>query len=436
MHFILSFFCVSLQVHAQSSGPLSLKQAVRKAIESNNSILQQHAKVEQMRHDTDAKRALLFPNINLAASKTTLKSPIMSTGQVPFGGHAYNQYNVDLKVIQPLLVFGSLAAISVADYDTKIAEIDLEILVRDLSRNVIEAFYKVLLNERLLDILQTRLKVVNESLTTAQQRLHTGRGQLLDVLQAKTETAMLKPQIEDAHNQLEAAGAELATFLAEQGRTELKLRGALRGLLLQDVQKKVNFKVARLPELERVRMSREQLHQQRDVAEGKHLPNLQLVGDIGALSYTQAELGNSGERQWSVMVQLNIPLFSGFQSIYERRSLVEQDRELDFKGRDTENSLALNQVVSLKKVESTGASLLSSEEAAQLAEQSMTEARRSYRLATIDFVQFLTVQKSALDAYNALDKIKFDNIVALSKYFVATGQPLSVLIDLLEEKKQ
>ena len=98
--------------------------------------------------------------------------------------------------------------------------------------------------------------------------------------------------------------------------------------------------------------------------------------------------------------------------------------------------MALSQVESLKTLESNTVSLVAAQEAAQLADQAMTEARRNYRLTTIDFMQFLTVEQSALEANSSLDTIKYNNIVALTVYFVATGQPLSTLVDMLQEKNE
>ena len=432
---LLQLLVFSFSLNAQTGDSLGLRQAVQRAIENNNSIQQQRARIEQSRFDTSTTRALLYPNISFVGEGGQKKNSVGTTGVANFGGSPYNEYNLSLKLQQPLFGWGTLSAIRVADYNTKLAEIDLEIAERDLTQNVIQAFYQVMLNQRLYEILESRQKVVEESLATAQQRAQTGRGQRLDVLQVKTEIALLKPKIEYALNQLESSGAILATLLAERGKMELKLRGTLKGLLLADVQRRLDLRQSRLPELERVRLQRQQLDEQRDVIQGKHLPKLMLIGDYGALSYTKADLMSDYTRNWSVMVQLTIPLFSGFQSLHERRSLSEQDRQLDYFGRNTEDRLALTQVESLKAVQSTGSSLVYSEEAARLAEESMTEARRNYRLATIDFLQYLQVQRSALEALSSLDSNKFNNIVALSKYFVATGQPLTTLIDMLEEKR-
>lgn len=423
------------QSQPESQHLLDLKAAVAMALENNNNVKRARAKVEQDRWDTRAKWALLYPNLSLVGSATEKKDAVGGTSSANFGGKAYNQYAADLKLVQPLFAYGSLSAIRDADYNQKLTEIDLEIAERDLTQNVIQAFYQVLLNQRLLEILEKQKEVVNESLATANSRLRTGRGQLLDVLQVKTDLALLQPQIENAHNQLESAGAALATFLAETGKYELRLKGSLRTVSFQELQKHMNLKDARLPELEKIRFSRLQLAEQKDVAFGKHMPNLQLLGDYGSNAYKKADFLNDYTQGWSIMLQLTVPLFSGFQSIDERRSFAEQDRQFDFQGRDTENTLALNQVQSLKALQSAGASLVSAEQAAKLSDQSMVEVRRQFRLGTIDFIQFLTVEKNALLAYSQLDTIKFNNIVAYSKYFVATGQPLKTLVDVLQENK-
>jgi outer membrane protein len=418
-----------------SQPPLDLKSAVKTALENNNALKQSRAKVEQDRWDTATVRSQLFPNLNFVASKQERKDAVASE-QPLFGGNPYNQYNAGFNLVQPLFAYGSLSAIRAADYTTKLNALDLEIAERTLTQQVIQAFYQVLLNQRLLEILERQQAVDNESLTTANSRFRTGRGQLLDVLTVKTQIALLKPQIESAHNALESAGAQLATYLAEPNKYELRLKGALRGLRLAELQKRLNFKDARLPELERVRQSREQLQELKDVSFGKHMPNLQLLGTYGSLAYTGSQLGDAPTDSWSIMLQLTVPLFSGFQSVDERRSFGEQDRQLDYQGLDLENTLALNQVQSLKSLQSAGASLVSAEEAAKLADQSIAEVRRQYRLGTIDFVQFLTVEQSALQAYSSLDTIKFNNIVAFTQYFVATGQPLSILVDSLQQEKE
>jgi outer membrane protein TolC len=72
--------------------------------------------------------------------------------------------------------------------------------------------------------------------------------------------------------------------------------------------------------------------------------------------------------------------------------------------------------------------------AVKLSEESQKEASRIYRLSQIDFLQFLSVQQAALQAQLSFDALKFQNILAYSNYFVATGQSLNILVDILNKE--
>lgn len=434
--FIVISLCLEQSAHAvENAAPLSLALAVSEALRNNYTVRQAREKLVQTRADTSTARSLLFPNLTLSGGIGEYKGAVENSTSVPFDGNAYNQYTADLKLSQPIFQYGSLSAIRAANDDTKIAELNLEISERTLTNQIIQAFYRVLLNQRLLDILEKTEVIVRQSLATTEHRLHTGRSQLLDVLQVKTQVALLKPQIEEAKNQLQAAGAQLANYVADPAWSGdiLRVKGHLVSLRLADVRPRVDLQHPRLPELELIRIQREQVNERKDVTLGKELPTLNLAADYGSLAYTKSDLTSPYTREWSAQLQLTIPLFSGFSSFYERRSYASQDLQLEFKTHDTENNLALQQIQSLKSLESAEASLQSAQEAAELATQSTGEAQRNYRLATIDSVQFLTVNQSSLAALSSLDNIRYQNIVAMANYFVATGLPLTTLMQILEE---
>jgi outer membrane protein len=334
-----------------------------------------------------------------------------------------------------LFAYGSLSAVRQSDYDRKISLIDVEIAERDLSVKVIQTFYSVILNQKLLEVLNRQLGVLNETLKTSQSRYQTGRGQLLDLLQVKTQMAILKPKIADAQNKFISAGAQLADLMGGHQKTDIVVKGDLVTMPLPKIDSRLNLKDPHLPELERVRLLREQIHEAKDIALGKNLPTLGLIGDYGVQSYTKSDLFSNYSQLWSVGLQLTIPLFSGFSSVYEQRKISSQDYQLEFQSRNLLNDLQFKQIQARKTLESADANLASAEEASKLANDSINEARRNFRLATIDFIVYLNVQNSSLTADSQLYQIKFDNISAVANYFVASGQSISTLVDMLEEKK-
>jgi outer membrane protein TolC len=428
---------LSLESSLASATPLDLRTAVETGLRSNPALHSAREKLEEGGHLKSLAASSLFPSLTASSSATYKKDSIAnkSVSSVAFSGEPYNSYAASLGLTQTLFQWGALAAVRAADYDRLKLETDLEIAERSLARDIIKAFYRLSLERNTIDILLDEQKVVDANLKTAQSRLRIG-GKRVDYLQVKVQAALLKPQIETAKINLASSAAELAKLMGATEGTKLELRGRIPYLSSKDVEKKINFKEFSLPELERLRLSREQLGEQRSVSLGKHLPNLSLEGDYNFTNYSKSDLFDSASNAWSVQLLLKVPLFSGFASIYERKASYSREAQLELDERDLRNNLSLTQIKAKKTLEAAELSLASAAEAASLAKESLGEARRDYNYGVIDFLQYLQVQRSNFDASTSLNQLKYDNIVALTDYFVASGQPLGILIELLGAEEQ
>lgn len=429
---ILFFLLFSFNAMANSS-ILDLKEVIKIANERNPKVLAAKEKINQFDSQKGLTKSFIYPNLSWNLGGTYQKDAVY-TGNPKFGGDPYNVYTSDLKLNQTLYSKGLISAVFQADYDKKIQEVNLEITKRDLTSNVIEAFYRFILNQNLLQYLSKNQDLLQKSLSTSTSRYQKGRGQLLDILQVKTQLALIAPQIEQARSQLVIAGQQLISFMGEDVHPDLKLKGSLKTLLLKDVQKYIDLKNFNLPEYQLNQLQLTQLDYSRDVVLGKHFPNIKLVGDYLYNNYKKADLFSDYSHAWAIQVQLNIPLFSGFSSSQERSILSSQEVQLKIARNDLENSLSLKQVTSMRNLETSEISLVSSESAVKLADEAQAEAGRLYRLSQIDFLQYLTVQQAALQANSSLDQLKYQSIVAYSNYFVASGQPLDVLVNILNNE--
>lgn len=430
----LSFLIIfSKQIKASESAALDLKEVIRIAKENNPALQASIEKKNQFEAQKKLTISPLYPNVSWILAGNYLKDAVY-TGSPKFNGNSYNLYTSDVKLTQTLYAKGAISAVKVADYDIKIQNSTIELQERTLTQSIIEAFYRFILNQQSLENLLKTQDIIQKALATSNERYQKGRGQLLDVLQVKTQLALIQPQVDTAKNQFEIAAQQLINFMGEKDRPSLKLKGHLKTLLLKDVQKYIDLKNYHLPEYETNQLLLAQLDYTRDATLGRNYPTVKLIGDYLYNNYKKADLFSDYSHAWSVQVQLTIPLFSGFSSTEESAILTSADSQLRLARRDLENALSLKQVSSLKNLETAEKSLLSSESAVKLAEQSQLEASRIYRLSQIDFLQFLVVQQAALQARSSLDLLKYQGIIAYSNYFVATGQPLSTLVDILTKE--
>ena len=411
--------------------PLNLKEAVGMAIDNNPSLKQTAETINQADAQASYVRSGLFPNLSTIVKGSENKDAANGTG-VKFNGDPYNQYQTDVHLTQTLFQFGSLDAVGAANKTRDINKLNTEIAGRDLTNQVIQAYFQVVLNKRNVDTLKRQEKILRESVSTTEHRAQTGRSQLLDVLQVKTQLALLVSQIEAAENQLQISAASLANLLGDTRAREFHVRDTLEAPELSVVDHEVNFKGFRLPELEVNRLSLEQNKDQRSITIGTNLPNISLVGDYYYTAFTQSDLFQDYSASWSVGVALTIPMFSGLSSIYQLRGLASQKTQLEYNRVNIENATNLNQVSSRKNLETAKDAIIQGKEALRLAIDSSNEARRKYQLATIDFLQFLTVQQSYVQAEQSYNQYKFNYVQALANYYVASGQDINKLVDLLE----
>lgn len=434
---VLSSLLLSLLTAAPASAALlDLTAAVDQAVRNSPVLREAREKQNQFRFEASVSRASLFPLIeatgNAAHRKDTVANRIAG-GAILFGGDPYNLYSFGITAEQPLFVWGSLAAVRQAGIDHDVSTLDQEITARDLTRDVISAYYRVVLNENFIRINLEQEEVTKEALNTARTRLGLG-GRRLDLLQVRTRLALIRPQIEKARNDLATAAAELAKLMGDTSLANFQLRDSIPKLLLSDVEKELNLKEFHLPELDKLRLSRERLDEQRTIILGKQLPSLRFRGQYNFENYTKAEIFDPAARSWSAGLVLSVPIFSGLSSIFERKSVNAQDAQLEAQEKDTSNALTLAQVRSRKVLDSAGVSLGFAEEAAGLARDSMGQAARDYRFGQIDFLQYLQVQQSNFEALTSLQQWKYDNIVALTDYFRSSGQPISLLVNKLNAK--
>jgi len=433
----VALFAIVACAPSSHSAPLDLKTAVDNALTQNPALHGARERVLESGYNTSLVGAGLFPVLRAESSATYRKDAVAgkTASSVAFGGDPYNVYNASLKLEQSLFQWGSFSAVRAAGLEQKKVETDVLVAERNLVRDIIKAFYRLSLQRNVIEILLDEQKVVDESLRTAQNRLRLG-GKKVDLLQVKVQAALLKPRIETARIDLASSAAELAKLMGETSGSNFELRGRLPFLHSKSLATKLNLKEFTLPELDRLKLAREQLDENRSVLLGKHLPSVSLLGDYNFANFTKSDLFDKASNAWSLQLLLKVPLFSGFSSIYERKITNSREAQLELEERDLRNLVSLEQIKSRKALEAAELSLASAVEAESLARESLKEGRRDYSYGIIDFLQYLQVQRSNFDAVSSLNQLKYDNIAALTDYFVASGQPLGLLINLLAEEEK
>jgi outer membrane protein TolC len=413
---------------------LSIQDAVKRALDRNPTVLANRERLEEAQHGFSYAVSQFFPNLSGNASAFKQKAAVNGIS-VPFGGESYNQYTLQLKLIQPLYQGGAITSgLHAAQKELDIRKKDLEISERDVTAQVINSFYAVMLNQQLLDVLNETLNEQKQTQVLVEKYLKIGRSQLLDVLQIKTQVALLYPKISTAENQMKASASQLMSLLHDNQTEAVHLMGDMVYIEPATVAKVIQLKRER-PELTRSRIAIDQFEDKTTVTLASYNPSFDFQALYGKTANSQSDLLNDFSNTWSVGFQLTVPIFAGLASVHEKRVLASQEKQLEYNQDALLDSLAFSEVQAERNLDVATTVLKRSKEASDYSIASLKEAQREFKNATTSYIQVNTSEQNFLDAQTRFIQAKYDYIDAVSKYFVSAGVPISELVRLLSTSK-
>jgi outer membrane protein TolC len=412
---------------------LSLGDAVQAALKEGTAPRTARERVEEGDAGVSLAWSAFFPVINADAAYSYRKDPL-NIGNPLFGGEPYNLYGFDLKATQPIFHGGGeIASLAVARKESEIRGHELRIAERDATLKTIAAFYDTVLHQARLASFEGQLTSQKELLRETGQRQKIGRSQMLDLLQIRTQVALLEPRISQERNQMETSSAQLATLIGERQASSLRLKGGLATFDSKPVIEEAAASATALPELAKAEAQEAEAGERRTVVNAKNWPSLDLVGTWGRSSYVKSELFDESSTQWNMGLQVTIPLFSGLSSWQERRQLASQERQAEIEATRARDQSALDQVTAKKSLETATNVLDSSTKAFALSRDLLKEARRMYRYSTIDYTQYLSVERDAFQAELDHEQAEHDYIQAVATYMASAGLKLDYLVRKLDQ---
>jgi outer membrane protein len=422
---------------ASTDSTLTISNSVQQALDKNPDVLTAREQLNQTESEFRLAIAKVFPTIAGQVDGSYAKNSPLLSSNVLFGGDTYNQYQVDLTLNQPLWDGGAIAAgYHYATKDREIKQYALEVQERTTTESVIETFYTVLLNQRLYEIYKQNYAFDKEILGITERYFKIGRAQKIDLLQVQTQTALMPPQISTAEAAMVTSAATLAQLLRDLNVNNLRVKGSLVAPDAKWVKSMLTQKMTELPEISEIRRQVDQLGDTRDIDLAPFNPQLAFVGQIGRTAYSKTDLLDDNATNWTLGLQLNIPIFQGLTSVYTRQNLASQQKQLEYTETKTADTVSSNEIQTEKNYKVAEDTLKSTEEAAAYGRESLNEAKRDWKLALISYTQYQTSEQAYLTAEIGYYQAKYNYIVAVAKYFEAVGVPIHFLVEKLDTLSQ
>ena len=433
--FVLACAIANVAWTTAEGAPLTLKSVVDLALTHDPSVRKEREKLTESESNISNAIAHVLPQVSGQAQYAYRRDSLLSN-QVLFNGDPYNQYTLGIQFQQRVYAGGAIWS----SYRKALQARDLQALAvdvaeRDLVAKAVAAYQGVWSAQVGLRAIERVEAAQREALAQAEKRYKVGLEKRLELLQMQTEMALVSPKLLSARNILRQAASNLVLLLGDEARgTTLELSAGI--VVPEDSAVDTWTKQTAEPlELKSLILQGEILDNTRIIELSSHLPSVNVVGNWGIQSLATATLFNRDAAAWNIGLQVNIPIFTGLSSIYERRAFASKisQQQIDEERSRSQLSFQLDQA--RKELEYSRAVMKASETALKTAREAEAYARETRRQATANYLQVFLALRSALDAETAYEQTKQAYLVSILNYLKAAGLSHQPFIEALAQRQ-
>ncbi|MBS7661077.1 AdeC/AdeK/OprM family multidrug efflux complex outer membrane factor [Pseudomonas lalucatii] len=288
----------------------ALRQLVGVALDNNRDLRHAALNVEAYRALYRIQRSELFPTIDAGAAGVRQRLPddLSRTGE----SGIQSQYDVSLGVAYELDVFGRIRSLSRAALEQYMATTEAQRSVQiALVGDVATAYFTWRTDQALLKLTEATLDSYRQSLELIRASAEAGTASELDVRQARTLVDQARTQkalytrriAEDANALQLLLGTGIPADLPEADKPNIELLADFPAGLPADL-------LLRRPDIRAAEHRLLAANANIGAARAAFFPSIGLTGAAGTASRELSGLFDAGSGTWSLMPQINIPIFT------------------------------------------------------------------------------------------------------------------------------
>ena len=407
----------------------SLQELYQAAHGYDSTYLAARANLDAAQYRYDQARGLRLPQIGLgvAAARQLSSTPDSPSTQVANS----SSVSATLSGSQTLFNRSNDVTISQSERAVEAFRSDLEAAEQDLILRVSQAYFDVLAAQDTLETARASLAAISEQVASAKRNFEVGTATITDTREAQARHDLARATQIQAENDLQTKRILLDQTV---GRTniapkQLAVPIALPALAPANVDDWVTRADAEHPLVRKARIALEIARLDTTKAKAGHLPTVTLNGSYGrghsenALVVTGSAFAyRTPSTISSVSVNLNLPLFAGFQVQNRvKETLVLEDKSLD----DLET--ARRGVAQLTRqlyyqVGSAGAQVSALEAAESSSKLALEATQLGFKVGVRVNIDVLNAQAQLFTTQAQLAKARYDLIMAGMRLRQASGR--------------
>lgn len=339
---MLVFLLIPLQALYAETVKLTLDEALKLAMKANYDISMTEARLNELEALIGEARSGAFPQLSGTASYVRyLKKPDIFLNQQRITLGYNNTYSAGLSLTQPLYVAGKvMKALKAAKSETRSVSSRLKDVQEEISLQVKNVFYQVLLSDRMIDITKKTLKQFSDQLDSIKTRYDSGLESDYTLMRQEVQVSNVLPELSREEYGRVVLLNTLKVLLALPKEAELELVGELKynGSVPPVKEGLVETALNKRQDLAASKAHIDTLRYNVGIQRGGYLPTVSVVSGLDWNGQTDDFLIGKDERFYAadVGVVLSWTLFDGLKTHYKIQQAksglkVASDEELKLK---------------------------------------------------------------------------------------------------------
>lgn len=297
--------------------PLSLPELTEFALQNNPRTRQAWFAARAAAAGVGIERADDLPQISASAILQRSESGGQQGNQIPW----QTRYGPALTLSYLLYDFGARdSRVKAAEYQALAAALAQNRVLQDVVFQVEQAYYRYLGFEQLVRSNELFLKSVSTSLDATQRRREGGLATAADVYRAETQVAQGELNLIRSKGEWEKARGSLASAAGLPVNSTLLIQSLQGEPRIREITESLNDILSRAkanrPDLIAAEAQARSARAQADASSRSGLPSVTVTAVTGRTFYAQDRPFTDTN---SVLLNLNIPLFTGFNHTYTVR---------------------------------------------------------------------------------------------------------------------
>ncbi|MEO6096699.1 MAG: TolC family protein [Fibrobacteria bacterium] len=343
---------------------------------------------------------------------------------------AQNRFTYGIQADQSLFSFGRLGqAIRTANIQDKADRSSRRRSTQQLQLQVLDAFYGAVTTKARLATLETALKRQKETVSFLESNFRMGAGQRSIVLLAIAALKSLEPERIRAERDAEASRMALNRVLGRALETPLDLDTSAHIAMdpitaLPDSQALQDL-ISQRSDIQSMELQKQSLEGQARYLDMQYLPSLGAQGKVGVLAFKLNQLGEVDDnREWSVGIGLNWPLFDGLGLHSQAKQIRSDARSLGLTTRQTRKLVQIEIESAFKEYQAADTALAAAEQAVSAAKEAQALLSQDFRAGKGQLTDLLSAEEQLRNTEFGVLATRYQHIRSAAAMRLALGKGL------------